>query len=170
MTVEGGPGTAPVADVVPPPHPDRIVQPVIADHRPRWRRLLAPAAAASAVVAGCAYLYAFDPNQSGQPFLPCPTQAIFGVDCPGCGATRGMYALLHGDIPRMMDHNILLLAFIPVAIIFFARWVWHAWSGIRPAVTDRQARRQNRIAIVVLVLVIAFGVIRNFVPYLGSAA
>ena len=69
MTVEGGPGTAPVADVVPPPHPDRIVQPVIADHRPRWRRLLAPAAAASAVVAGCAYLFATLPTQTHLFFL-----------------------------------------------------------------------------------------------------
>jgi len=70
----------------------------------------------------------------------------------------------------MMDHNILLLAFVPVAILFFARWVWHAWSGIRPAVTGRQASRQTRTSIVVLLLVIAFGVIRNFVPYLGSGA
>lgn len=170
MTVEGGAATASDAEHSHPSRPDRIVQPAIVDPRPRWRRLLAPAAVAAAVVVGCGYVYAFDPNQSGQPYLPCPTQAIFGVDCPGCGATRGMYALLHADLPRMMDHNVLLLAFVPVAIVFFARWVRHAWSGIRPAVTSGQARRQSRTAVVVLLLVIAFGVIRNFVPYLGSGA
>jgi hypothetical protein len=147
-----------------------IVQPVIQDHRPRWRRLLAPATAAAAVVVGCGFVYAVDPNRAGQPYLPCPTQAIFGVDCPGCGATRGMYALLHGDIPRMLDHNILLAAFVPVVLVFFARWVAHAWSGTRPAVTRVQARRQTRLAIAVLIGALAFGVVRNFVPYLGSAA
>lgn len=149
---------------------DAIVQPALADSRPRWRRLAAPAAVAGAVVLGCAFVFAVDPNQPGQPYLPCPTQAIFGIDCPGCGATRGMYALLHGDVPRMMDHNILLVALIPIALLMFARWVQHSWTGTRPALTRRQARRQTRLALAVLVLAIAFGVVRNFVPYLGSAA
>lgn len=159
-----------VAEPAPSPPADEVVQAAIHDHRPRWRRLVAPLAAAGVVAAGCAYVYAVDPNQAGQPYLVCPTQAIFGVDCPGCGATRGLYALLHGDVPRMLDHNILLMAFIPVALVFYARWFMHAWSGMRPAVTRRQSARQSRVSIVVLVAVIAFGVVRNFVPYLGSGA
>jgi len=153
-----------------PPAADEVVQPQMHDHRPRWRRLLAPLGAAGIVAAGCAFVFAVDPNQAGQPYLPCPTQAIFGVDCPGCGATRGMYALLHGDIPRMLDHTILLAAFLPVALVFYARWVAHAWSGKRPSLTRRQARRQSRASIAVLLAVLAFGVVRNFVPYLGSGA
>ena len=147
-----------------------VVQAAVYDQRPRWRRLLAPLAAVGILSAGCAYVYAVDPNQPGQPYLACPTQAIFGVDCPGCGATRGVYALLHGDIPRMLDHNLLLLAFVPIALVFFARWVTFAWSGKRPAVTRRQSTRQQRVSIAVLVAVLAFGVVRNFVPYLGSGA
>jgi hypothetical protein len=27
----------------------------------------------------------------------CPSQAIFGVDCPGCGLTRSFIFLAHGD-------------------------------------------------------------------------
>jgi hypothetical protein len=155
---------------VPADDADEVVQPAIVDRRPRWRRLAAPASVAALAILGCGFVASVDPNQPGQPYLPCPTQAIFGVDCPGCGATRGMYALLHGDLPRMMDHNILLLAFVPCALVFLARWAWQSWTGTKPAVTRRQARRQMRISLAVLLAVIAFGVVRNFVPYLGSSA
>lgn len=83
---------------------------------------------------------------------------------------RGTYALLHGDIPAMLDHNILLALFIPFAVVMWIGWLRRAWTGFWPAVTYRQFRRRTRWSIIALVLVIAFGVVRNFVPYLGSGA
>jgi len=131
--------------------------------------MLAPAAVTAAVIGGCAYVYVVDPNQPGH-YPVCPTRAIFGVDCPGCGMTRGLYALLHGDVGRMLDHNVLLAVFLPFAAVMWLRWIGRSWTGNRPVLSPAQAQRQARWSVVALVAVIAFGVLRNFVPYLGSAA
>lgn len=81
---------------------------------------------------------------------------------------RGTYDLLHGDLAGMVDDNILLIVFWPVAIIGFGLWAYRAWTGKRPAIDVARQRRTNRWMIGVLIAVLAFGVVRNFVPYLGS--
>ena len=35
----------------------------------------------------------------------CPSQAIFGVDCPGCGLTRSFIHLAHGDWQRAFSKH-----------------------------------------------------------------
>lgn len=35
----------------------------------------------------------------------CPSQAIFGVDCPGCGLTRSFIYLAHGDWQRAFSKH-----------------------------------------------------------------
>ena len=45
----------------------------------------------------------------------CPTSGFFaGCRCPGCGLTRGMSRLLHGDIAGAIEFNVLV---IPVFIV-----------------------------------------------------
>ena len=137
------------------------------DPRPRSRRLVAPLATAAGVAVGLGYLAAVDPNEPGH-YPLCPTQSLFGVDCPGCGTMRGLHALLHGDLPRALDHNLLLLAMVPLAVVLWVRWVMRAVSGRTPEVTATAFRRRNRATILTLVAVLAFGVVRNLVPVLGS--
>lgn len=139
------------------------------DDRPLHRRLLAPAAVALATVAGLAYLFAVDPNEPGH-YPLCPTQALLGVDCPGCGLTRATYALLHGDVPTALDHNLLVIPFWTAAIVAWALWLLHAIRGSTPARSAQASALQSRLALLALVLIVAFGVVRNFVPYLGSGA
>lgn len=49
-------------------------------------------------------LFVRDDEHAAFAFLPnvpipstCPSQTIFGVDCPGCGLTRSFIFLAHGD-------------------------------------------------------------------------
>jgi hypothetical protein len=139
------------------------------DTRSRGRRLVAPLLTAGITAGALGYLFAVDPNEPGH-YPLCPTKALFGIDCPGCGCMRGLYSLTHGDLAGAANHNVLLLVFIPIAIVLWIRWVMRAWRGVTPAVSVRSLRLRNRTMIVVLVAILAFGVVRNFVPYLDSAA
>jgi len=144
-----------------------IVEQARTDDRPRARRLLAPLATlgGSAVVLG--YLAAVDPNQPGH-YPLCPTRALFGVDCPGCGLMRGTHDLVTGNVAGALDHNIFIAVLAPLAVVLWVRWLLRSWRGISPEVTYAQFRQRNRWLLAGLVVLLAFGVIRNFVPYLGS--
>ena len=48
------------------------------------------------------------------------------------------------------------------------RWFLRSWRGESPEVTYAQFRRRNVWMVASLVVVLAFGVVRNFVPFLGS--
>ena len=147
--------------------PDQLVAPSRVDERPLMRRLVAPVGVAALAVAGCTYLAFVNPNEPGH-YPICPSRAILGVDCPGCGGMRGMNCLLHGDIAGALNHNLLLVIVVPLALVFWGLWLIRAVQGRYPSVTMRQFQFRNRILIISLVLMLAFGVVRNFVPYLGS--
>lgn len=120
-----------------------------------------------ATVAGLGYLFAVNPNEPGH-YPLCPTQALLGIDCPGCGLTRATYALLHGNVPAALDHNVLVIPFWIAAIVAWSVWLVRAFRGRTPGRSAKASAMQSRLALLALALVIAFGVVRNFVPYLGS--
>lgn len=144
-----------------------IAVPALVDSRSRRRRLLAPLATGVVVGGGLGYLAAVDPNTPGH-YPLCPTRALFGLDCPGCGALRGTHDLVTGNLAGALDHNILLVVFLPLAVVLWVRWVMRAWKGQTPAVSRAVFQRRTTVMITTLVAILAFGVIRNFVPYLGS--
>ncbi|HZX81639.1 MAG TPA: DUF2752 domain-containing protein [Lysobacter sp.] len=72
------------------------------------------ATASAVALAGVWLLWRFDPNAADSPFLPCLFRMATGLYCPGCGLTRMLHALVHGDIPRAASMNILALAGLPV--------------------------------------------------------
>jgi hypothetical protein len=137
------------------------------DDRPRWRRL-APIAAVGVVgLVAAGYVALVDPNEGGH-YPACPTQALFGVDCPGCGGIRSAHALLRGDVAAAADHNIAALVLIPIALVAFVVWARTAWSGVTPEQTWQTFRRRSRLMLIGVIALVVFGVVRNFVPYLGS--
>ncbi len=43
-------------------------------------------------------------------FPPCPLLHLTGWQCPGCGGTRSLYSLLHGDILGSLAMNPVVIA------------------------------------------------------------
>ena len=82
-------------------------------------------ALAGATAAGCAYVAIADPNKGSSWYPQCPFKALTGLDCPGCGITRALHALLTGHPGRALDHN----ALVAVAVVLGA--VWFALSALR---------------------------------------
>src|SRR4051794_20906202 len=63
-------------------------------------------------------LYFFYPA-TGTSFHPkCLFHEWTGLYCPGCGSQRAVSALLHGDILKAIDLNILMVASLP--FIFYS--------------------------------------------------
>lgn len=77
--------------------------------RPRHLALAATAAAALAAAgAGVWVLRRFDPNAADSPLPGCLFYHLTGLYCPGCGMTRALHALVHGDPVQMLAMNPLL--------------------------------------------------------------
>ncbi|ADV26254.1 hypothetical protein Psesu_0394 [Pseudoxanthomonas suwonensis 11-1] len=89
--------------------------------RPLWIATLASAALAAG--AGFWLLRTYDPNVAGNPFPPCMFRAFTGWFCIGCGLTRAMHALAHGDLVRAFAMNPLGVSLIGVVPLMLA------WSG-----------------------------------------
>lgn len=131
----------------------------------RARRLLAPGLTAVGVIAATCFVAVVNPNGGG-PYPQCPSQALLGIDCPGCGGLRATHALAHGDLLGAADHNLLYMLLLPIALVAFAVWVVRAWRGSTAPMVSPRVRSVVLTASIAVVL--AFTVARNAVPYLGS--
>jgi hypothetical protein len=81
------------------------------------------ASALTLVVApALAVLATVDPNEPGH-YPTCPFKWATGLDCPGCGSLRALHSLTHGDVRGALDHNVLLVAVLPLLAAAAFRWV-----------------------------------------------
>lgn len=117
------------------------------------------AAAPLAVVAlAAALLLRFPPGQ--YTFYPeCPIYHYFHVQCPGCGATRAIAALLLGHIGGALRLNALTTLLTPFAVIYaigcYRRFLQH--EPVQPARLPRSGVYAGLGAAVV------FAIVRNLV-------
>ena len=72
----------------------------------------------AAVTAAAATLYRFPPELYS--FYPvCPIHQFLHIDCPGCGTTRALSALLHGHLVAAIHFNALTtLIGLPLAFAY----------------------------------------------------
>ena len=118
---------------------------LVAVKRPKITAL----ALALLAAAGLALLYVFDPSAAGNFFPKCPSYAFLGLYCPGCGITRALHALLHGQVAQAFAYNPLAILVSPLLLwmAFKPAWLYHPLTP--------------KIALAVLVL---YAVLRN-IPY-----
>lgn len=85
---------------------------------------LARAAAPLAPLALLALLlWRFPPQQ--YPFYPqCPIFQYLHLQCPGCGTTRALAALLHGNVAAALRLNALTTLSLPFALGIATRSYW----------------------------------------------
>jgi hypothetical protein len=77
-------------------------------------------AAALVAAVGVWLLLNFDPNAADSPFPGCMFRALTGYFCVGCGLTRALHALVHGDLLRAFAMNPLAVLLLPVMPMMIA--------------------------------------------------
>jgi hypothetical protein len=51
----------------------------------------------------------------------CTYKRLFGIECLGCGMTRAMSCLLHGDLAAALAYNKLVMAVFPLMVLLLLR-------------------------------------------------
>jgi hypothetical protein len=105
---------------------------------------------AAVVAVAAAVVFMFDPTRFGI-FPPCQLHKLTGLWCPGCGSTRALHQLLHGNLMTAFRFNPLAILLLPLVAYLAVRrqravikpiWIW-----------------------TLLGVVVAFGVLRNIPAY-----
>ena len=148
--------THPDTQQLPPPPP-----------RAGLSRAWQPVGLAVALGAGCIYVALVNPNTSNA-FPQCPFKAATGWDCPGCGATRAVYSLLHADLAGALSHNVLFILALP--FILYAMVVWSVkriWDTQLP-----MFKWHDWMTFAGAAMVLGFAVLRNLPQHswLGATA
>ncbi len=120
-----------------------------------------PAAVGRAIAAGLAgagvatLLHVVDPTQPGH-YPACPTYALTGCYCPGCGALRAMHYLTCGDLGSAWAMNPLVVLAVPYLL-----WTWSSWLYRGATGTTRRWAAPAWWLVTLAVGITVFGVLRN---------
>lgn len=118
----------------------------------------------SLLVAGSAYLFWFEPGKSG--FFPiCLFRFLTGFTCPGCGTTRAMHQILHGNFLTAFTLNPLFLLAIPFLLFALVRYSVIVLRGGVP----RQNALPAAYIYALFFIVLSFWIFRNtpFYPFVS---
>jgi hypothetical protein len=111
------------------------------------------------LIAGAVYMFVFEPGRSGY-FPLCPFRLFTGLQCPGCGTSRALHELMHGDFVAAFMLNPLLLLALPFALYAFVRYSTMTLRGRAPRPNALPAPYIYAIFFVIL----GFWIFRN-TPY-----
>ena len=109
-------------------------------------------------------LYFFYPAGSGSFHPNCIFHELTGLFCPGCGSQRATSALLHGNVIKAADLNILFIVSIP--LILYSAFVF-TWNGFNKRKISQRIFYSPVFVKAFLLVVIIFGILRNlpFYPF-----
>lgn len=98
-------------------------------------------------LAACVVLLAVPPGSQHAKWLPrCMFHQLTGLYCPGCGATRALSAMLHGDIKSSLHNNLLLFPLLALIALMI----------IKPGISLKRP-----VAITIIAVILLFTILRN---------
>ena len=123
----------------------------------RWQKVLV-IVAPFAVLAICALIAWFVLHYVT--LWPCPSYTLMHIYCPGCGSTRAVGALMHGDVLLSLRQNPAIVVMLLLAVLYYLEFALKVW-GVRFRIP---LLHNMKFIAALLVLWVAYAVVRNFVP------
>jgi len=112
------------------------------------------------VIGGATTLFFLNPSDYS--FFPkCTFHTATGYSCPGCGSTRALFNLTHGNVLEALRLNPGLIALIILSLIDYIRYI----------MTIKQTKKFHslfgnlKLVFSVIGLMIVYGILRNL-PWL----
>ncbi len=97
--------------------------------------------------AACVVLLLVPPGSPHAKWLPkCMFHQLTGLYCPGCGATRALSAMLHGDLKSSLHNNLLLFPLLALIAVLI----------VKPEISLKCP-----VAITIVAVVLLFTILRN---------
>ena len=98
-------------------------------------------------LAACVVLLVVPPGSSHAKWLPkCMFHQTTGLYCPGCGATRALSAMLHGDVKASLHNNALLFPLLALIVFLL----------MKP-----ETSLKRPFAVTIVAVVLGFTILRN---------
>ena len=95
----------------------------------------------------CIVLLLVPPGSAHAKWLPkCMFHQLTGLYCPGCGATRALSAMLHGDVKASLHNNALLFPLLALIVFLL----------MKP-----ETSLKRPFAVTIVAVVLGFTILRN---------
>ncbi len=105
-------------------------------------------------------LYKYDPSVTDQNLYPGSFfRELTGFYCPGCGATRALHQILHGNVQAALTLNPLLIIFLPYLLYLFCTVYI---LGDRKII-EKNLNNKNLLTLAIIFLI--YGILRNIPIY-----
>jgi hypothetical protein len=115
---------------------------------------------ACACGAATAFLFAVDPSRHAV-YPQCLLYNATGIYCAGCGATRALYALLHGRVLVALHDNALFVAALPLILYVAGSYALQAWRAEAWPEIFIDSRKIIGRGVAVFLVMITFMLLRN---------
>ena len=133
---------------------------MIASVRSRTADIL-PAVVPPAILAFAAILLLRFPPAQYSFYPQCPFHELLHLQCPGCGATRAIAAILHGNVIAAMNQNALITLLLPLA----ATYGILGYMRLLQRKSLRRPQPPPAIIYTALTLAAIFTIVRNLPPH-----
>lgn len=95
-------------------------------------------------------------------FPKCSFYKLTGHLCPGCGNTRSVIALLNFNIIKSLKYNITPILLGTIILILYIELGTYLFGRHRKILP-----RSNVLLISIIVVMLLYYIVRNFVPYIS---
>jgi hypothetical protein len=112
------------------------------------------------------FVYAVDPSRHAV-YPQCLLYNTTGIYCAGCGATRAVYALLHGRVLDALHDNALFIAALPLLLYVAGSYALTAWRANAWPLVYVDSRKVLGRGLAAFVIIMTFMIARNLpgVPF-----